>query len=387
MTRIMVSGNMVTKRLNGGEAWVRLNWILGLRRLGVDVVFVEQLPGTSCVDVHGDPTSFERCANLSCFANIVNTFDLSGRAALISPDGSQVYGSTMSSLIETAATCDALINISGHLTLPSIVDRIPLRVFIDEDPGFTQFWHAQGIDAGRLDGYHHYFTVGTNVGQPECSIPVDGILWRPIRQPVVLDAWPVCDSPRHARFTTIASWRGAYGTLTVGEHRFGAKAHEFRRFIELPQRVDAEFEIALDIQHDDDRDLVSLQSHGWRIVDPTAVAPDPIEFRKYIQSSGGEFSVAQGVYVDTNSGWFSDRTVRYLASGKPTLVQNTGFPRSLPVGEGLLTFSTVDQAADGVCEVVRHYQRHAHAARALAETYFDSDRVLADLLDTIHVSA
>ena len=141
------------------------------------------------------------------------------------------------------------------------------------------------------------------------------------------------------------------------------------------------FEIALDIDPADERDLVALRDHGWHVVDPTVVASGPVAFRQYVQASGAEFSVAQGIYVETQSGWFSDRTVRYLASGRPVLVQDTGFSRNYPVGEGLVAFRTMDEAVAGAERIARDYAGHGRAARAIAEAYFDSDRVLGRLLE------
>jgi hypothetical protein len=161
------------------------------------------------------------------------------------------------------------------------------------------------------------------------------------------------------------------------------KVHEFRKFIDLPRRVPLTFEMALNIHPAEGRDLNLLREHGWRIIDPVVVAADPDGFRNYVQHSAAEFSVAQGVYVHTHSGWFSDRTVRYLASGKPALVQDTGFGRNLPTGEGLIAFRTPDEAADGARRIVRDYADHCRAARALAETYFDADTVLGRLVEEV----
>src|SRR5262249_13579120 len=162
------------------------------------------------------------------------------------------------------------------------------------------------------------------------------IRWRRTRQPVVLDQWSLSCTPESDRFTTVASWRGPFGPVEYGGKLYGLKLHEFRKFIELPRRSRRTFEIALDIHEADANDRPNLESHGWRLVDPRVTAGDPEAFRRYIQASAAEFSVAQGIFVDTNSGWFSDRTVRYLASGKPALVQETGFSRNLPVGVGLV---------------------------------------------------
>ena len=188
------------------------------------------------------------------------------------------------------------------------------------------------------------------------------------------------------RFTTIASWRGPFGPVQSGGKTFGLKVHEFRKIIELPQRVPHAFEIALDIHPADQRDRDALERNGWRIVDPKMVAADPTAFRDYVQGSAAEFSVAQGIYVDTNSGWFSDRSVRYLASGKPVLVQDTGFGKRYPVGEGIVPFRTLDEAVAGADEIVRNYERHCRAARVLAETYFNSDLVLRRMLDEVGIA-
>src|SRR5437870_5484110 len=156
--------------------------------------------------------------------------------------------------------------------------------------------------------------------------------------------------------------------------------------MELPKRGEQTFEIALDIHPADGRDLDLLRRHGWVTVDPKVVAPDPPAFRQYVQTSVVEFSVAQGIYVATDSGWFSDRTIRYLASGKPALVQDTGFSRNYPVGEGLVAFSTLDEAVAGAASIARDYEKHSRAARAIAEEYFDSDKVLYELIEQVGIA-
>jgi hypothetical protein len=203
-----------------------------------------------------------------------------------------------------------------------------------------------------------------------------------VRQPVVLDDWPVTEAEEPGRFTTVASWRSSFGPVHFGGRAYGLKLHEFRKFLALPRLVResaerAVFEIALDIHPGDARDRAALEEHGWRLTDPRAAAGDPDAFRRFVQASAAEFSVAQGVYVDTNSGWFSDRTVRYLASGKPALVQETGFSARLPSGTGLVPFRTPDEAAAGAARILQDYEAHCHAARRLAESHFHSDEVLA----------
>jgi hypothetical protein len=383
MTTILVSGAIANKCYNGGAAWTRLSWVLGLQKLGLQVYFVEQISRESCVDGAGSVTSFEQCVNLAYFKQVTEQFGLAGSAALVYEKGAQTHGLSYAELLDLAEGADVLVNITGHLTLEPLLRRPRCRVYIDLDPGFTQFWSAGGTPGARLDGHDFYFTIGENIGTSNCSIPTDNIPWRAIRQPVVLDFWPLSRKGRPDRFTTIASWRGPYGPVAFGGKTFGLKVHEFRKFVELPGRVQGTFEIALDIHPNDARDLNLLRSNGWQIVDPGLTVPDPVAFRSYVQESGAEFSVAQGIYVETKSGWFSDRTVRYLASGKPALVQDTGFSRHYPVGDGLLAFRTLEEAVHGAEEIARNYDRHCQAARLLAEDYFDSDKVLGRLLEEV----
>jgi hypothetical protein len=371
---IVVAGALANKPGNGGAAWTRLSWALGLKRLGCDVYFVEQIGANARTD-----------AAVDWFTHVTGSFGLAETSALIAEtsDGdepSAVVGMPMKDLVDVAEAADLLVNISGHLTLDALKPRFRSRAFIDLDPGYTQYWHAQGLAEDHLRDHHAYFTVGENIGQANCAVPVGDIAWRPIRQPVVLDEWPVCTPTNGADFTTVASWRGPYGRVTHDGQTLGVKAHEFRKFLPLPALTGHAFEIALDVDCADRQDVDSLRGHDWRVVDPRDVAADPFAFRRYIQQSGAECSVAQGIYVETRTGWFSDRTVRYLASGKPALVQDTGFSDTYPTGRGLVAFRTLDEAARGADLIMRDYEAHARAARAIAEHWFDSDKVLTGLL-------
>jgi hypothetical protein len=386
MTTIVVSSVIANKYLNGGNAWTVLSWVLGLKKLGFRVYFLEQIGREGCIDDRGANTEFEKCVNLAYFEQISEQFGLSGSSALIYENGEQVHGLAYAELLDVADDADLLVNITGHLTLKPLMQRLRRKAYLDLDPGFTQFWHAAGSAGPRLEGHDFYFTVGENIGTPACPIPTGGISWRPIRQPVVLDHWPVSGAGERDRFTTVATWRGPYGAVQYGGKTYGLKVHEFRKFLELPELVRQPFEIALDINPAEEKDLHLLRRHGWRLVDPKVAAPDPVAFRRYVQGSGAEFSVAQGVYVETKSGWFSDRTVRYLASGKPALVQDTGFSRNYPVGEGLMPFRTLEQAVAGAERISSAYERHCRAARAVAEECFDSDKVLGRFVEEVGVA-
>jgi len=366
---IVVAGALANKPDNGGEAWVRLSYIRGFERLGLPVYFVEQIDHAACTD-----------RALGYWDAVVETFDLVESSALVRSDGVVLRGDEKR-LRAVNEAAELLLNISGNLTYEPLFSRFRRRGYIDLDPGYTQFWAGAGHPVGRLADHHVHFTVGWNVGTGRSSIPDVGVVWRPTLPPVVLSDWPERRAVDRSRFTTVASWRGSYGRVEHGGVLYGQKAHEFRRFVELPSRVDAVLEVALAVDAADDPDVSALRERGWVVVDARKIASEPMDFRDYIQKSGAEFSVAQGIYVETNSGWFSDRTTRYLASGKPALVQATDFSSALPLGEGLLVFRTLDEAAAGAEEISGDHERHARAARALAEAFFDSDRVLTKLLE------
>jgi hypothetical protein len=370
---VVVSGALANKATNGGEAWVRLSYVLGFRRLGFDVTFVEQIDHDACTE-----------AAYRYFDDVISEFGLVGSAALVDEHGQPVSGLPQGELLAIAEEADLLVNVSGNLRAEPLLARFRRRAFVDIDPGFTQFWQATGLNGACLRGHDVYFTIGENIGHPECPIPTCGIDWQPTRPPVVLGEWPTARSA-FDRFTTVGSWRGPYGPVEFEGRTYGLKAHEFRKFVDLPMRAGHNFELALAIDPADIRDRELLESHGWRLVDPRALAGTPESFRDYVQSSGAEFSVAQGIYVDTESGWFSDRTVRYLASGKPALVQDTGFSRNLPAGEGLIAFNTLEEAVAGAKRIASDYEAHCAAAGELAQEYFDSDAVLSRLLETAGV--
>lgn len=386
MSIIMVSGAIANKPFNGGEAWVRLSWVRGLQQLGFHVLFVEQLPALD--DYHSTPSELAgvRERQVRYFAQVMAQFGRGLSAALIDQSGKRIWGLAEQDVIALAREAVALVNISGHLEVERLKDQPKTRVYIDLDPGFTQFWHEQGNLNARLEGHHHYFSVGANIGAADCLIPTNGIIWHPVNQPVGLDDWPMASERADSlRFTTVGSWRGSFGPVHVGDRVFGQKVHEFRKFIAIPKLVESRFEIALDINPGEVNDLRLLQEHGWQLENPHRVAGDPLSFRRYVQESSAEFSVAQGMYVDSNSGWFSDRTVRYLASGKPALVQDTGFARRLPVGEGLIAFRTLAEAVAGAEWILRDYPRHVRAARQIAAQYFSADRVLRALLTEVNI--
>jgi hypothetical protein len=364
MSTVVVGGALASKAGSGGEAWVRFSWIRGLQRLGLDVWFVEE--------------AFD-LAGLDYFSRVSEWFGLADRATLL-VGGEVVVGPSPFDVAHEAT----LVNISGNVAHPRLLAAYRRRVYVDIDPGFTQVWHAAGMTGARLAGHDVHVTIAENIGQPDCLVPSAGVEWLTTRQPVVLDDWPVVAPPGQFRFTTVSSWRPPFGPLNHDGRLYGLKVHEFRKVIELPRLVSSPLELALAIHPDDDADRTALLEHGWRLTDP-ATAATPEGFREYVQRSGAEFSVAQGVYADMNSGWFSDRTVRYLASGRPALVQETGFSNYLPTGLGLVAFRTLAEAARGATDMAQRWAEHAAAAREIAQRHFASDTVLSRFCDQVGI--
>ncbi|UGS35723.1 hypothetical protein DSM104329_02118 [Capillimicrobium parvum] len=354
----------------GGATWAVLQYVLGLRRLGHDVLFVEP--------VDHDGAALERTPAAAYFRDVVARFGLAGRAALLDASGGATLGLRRGELDRLIGGADVLLNLSGMLDAP-IMDRVPVRAFVDLDPGFTQLWHeAQGIDLG-FDRHNRFVTVGQSVGAAGGRVPSAGRPWISTLPPVVLEHWPVADRPASPRLTTIGHWR-AYGSIEHQGVHYGQKAHSLRRLIDLPRRLGVRVMLALGIHPDETEDIAALHRHGWQLSDPDVAAGTPRRYEDFVRCSWAELGIAKSGYVAADCGWFSDRSVCYLATGRPVIAQETGFSEHLPTGDGLLAFRTGDEAVAAVEALRRDYPRHRRAARAIAEEVFESDRVLSRLL-------
>jgi hypothetical protein len=287
-------------------------------------------------------------------------------------------------LSEVLNDSDLFLNVNGYIRDEGVLEAARFPVFLDIDPGFAQMWKELGL-ADVFQGHDAFVTIAENMGKPDCEIPTGGLDWITTRQPVVLDEWRVAQRGRDV-FTSVGSWRGPFDPVEYRGKRYGLRVHEFRRFARLPRLTERPFEVALDIDEADADDIGLLRDGGWSLVEPDDVARDQWQYREYVQGSRAELMVAKNMYVETRSGWFSDRSICYLASGKPVLAQDTGIRDLYPTGEGLLAFSTLEEAAAGVEAIDRDHQRHARAARGIAEEYFDSDRMLARLLRELGVA-
>ena len=270
------------------------------------------------------------------------------------------------------------MNIGGHLNTPEILENIPRRAFLDINPAKTQVYHSEyGVDRG-FERHHYFFTFGLNIGRETCEIPTCGRTWLHFLPAVNLPLWPAQIDGERRRFTTISTWKGRRTFYFKGRFS-GEKADGWLKFIEIPKKTSQELEIALDIGSGYESDLELFVENGWRLADPKQFH-DLGGYRNYIAGSRAELSIAHNRYVEFKTGWVSDRSARYLASGKPVLVQSTGIEDHLPTGKGLLTFTTMEEALAGIDAINRDYPVHCRAARAIAEEYFDSTKVLARML-------
>jgi hypothetical protein len=369
VSRIVFSGMVAGDPEQGGASWAVLQYVLGLRGLGHDVYLVE-------------PVDRLEPRSVRYFEELVRDFSLDGHAALLLRGGTESAGVPYPELVRLARDADVVLNVSGMLRDEELVGPAPLRVFLDLDPAFNQLWHAvDGIDMG-FDLHNRFVTVGLELGAPGCPVPTCGREWIATIPPVFLPCWSRAEAIETDAFTTVGNWRG-YGSIAWNGRRYGQKAHSLRKLVALPRLTGERLAPAFAIHEGEHGDLRSLRDHGWELIDPRRVAGSPGRYAAFVRGSKGELGVAKEGYVESRCGWFSDRSACYLASGRPVVAQDTGFSRHLPVGEGLLSFSTAEEAAAAIEEVNAAYERHADAARALAEEALDSDRVLAALLERI----
>jgi hypothetical protein len=381
---VVIAGSVAQKPDHGGHTWVFLQYLLGFRALGWDVLLIDSLDPAQCRDSVGRPCPVESSRQARRLHDVVRHFGLDEAFSILNQRTGETLGLERRELLKRVGESTLFVNFNGYIQDQEVLERAPCKAFLDLDPGFLQFWdHLEMVDP--FPRHDAYFTVGQNLGHPECSIPSCGIEWIATEPPVFLDFWPAVESFCRP-FTSVCTWRGAFAPVRYNERTLGLRAHEFRRFIDLPRRSQLPFELALDIHPTERRDLELLRLNGWRLVSPRVAAGDPSLYREYIQSSKAEFSVAKNMYVETQSGWLSDRTVCYLASGKPCVVQDTGFNAHCPTSKGLISFSTMGEALECVQQVWKDYKDHCTAAREIAVGHYSSERILARLLEKAGVN-
>jgi hypothetical protein len=369
---VVVGGALAQRRGYGGHAWALLNYLLGFRALGYEVLFLDRLSS----EMAASAAERDRC--IRWFVEVMESAGLTDSYCLLIDQGT-VGLSRQASLAKTGDSL-LLLNVMGFIDDEEVLAVSPRNVFLDIDPGFGQMWRALGLDDSYA-GHDAFVTIGEKIGDPDCLIPTCGLEWMTSPHPIPLGQWPLTEPG--GKFTSVGSWRGPYDPVEYEGRRFGLRAHELRRLIRLPSLVKPAIELALEIDSADGADLEALRENCWGLADPTVVAADPDTYRRYVQGSLGELMVAKEMYVAARSGWFSERSIAYLASGKPVVALDTGFSERYPTGEGLIAFSDAEGARAGIEEVCGNWERHSAAAREIAAEHFEAKRVLARLLEEL----
>ena len=381
--RVIITG-LVGQYPFGGVIWDYLQYLLGFRALGHEVLYLED-SGAWPYDPEAGTITDDCSFALKSLKRIFGDFDLADSWVYRNGADGKFHGAGEKVARDWLRHGDLLVNVSSAGWLRDYDLRVGHRMFIDGDPMFCQIGLLDGSDplyAGRLRDHDSHFTFGLSVGQPDCPVPVDGIAWKPTVQPVVLEQWPRFPVPPGAPWTTVMNWASYKPKIWEGQP-YGQKDLEFEKFSSLPGRVKTPLRIAMGLGVDGKRPAERLRKMGWDLVEPQEVVPDHSSYRKFLQNSAGEWSVAKHGYVAAKTGWFSCRSACYLALGRPVVVEETGWSRHLPSGTGAVPFSSLEEAAEALDRVSRDYHRHAEAARRMAEDFFESKKVCRDLLARI----
>jgi hypothetical protein len=361
----------------GGHAWIDMQYLLGLRALGHDVYYLEECGKESWVyNWETEQLTTELEYPTSYVRDCLTSIDFDTR--WIYRAGDRSVGMEVQSFLDICSQADLLVVRGAPIVWWRTEYRWPKRrIFIDVDPGFTQISLANGKPefTNTVANCDVLFTIAQRLGAPDCPIPMGNRQWLKTVSPISLPDWPFVKNGTATHFTSIMQWR-SYREVVYNGISYGNKDKEFPKFIHLPTLTTQKFQIAVTGAPPD-----LLLKHGWEVVMGWSTSQTPASYRSFIQHSRAEFGVAKHGYVATRGGWLSDRSICYLASGRPALVQDTGLSDWLPTGEGILTFHDVPEALAAIDIINRDYERHRQAARRLAEQYFATENVLPPLLD------
>jgi hypothetical protein len=386
--RIVVTG-IVGSVPVGGVAWDYFQYPIGLARLGHDVVYHEDTGNWPY-----DPLQVTAVNTASYSVDFLTRFfqayapELSDRWHYRHL-GVDSFGMSQAKFDEFARSADVFLDVSGAARRPLALHPRCVAVFLDTDPGVNQIQlNAPGPrddqwaeSVKRFERYDRFVTYAENIGRADCLVPLLGKSWITTRMPIVRSLWSdVPPAMGGEPWTTVMTWNNFSAPLVHEGKEYGSKGVEFAKFSSLPQKTSRKLKIAVG---GNEAPREKLIGDGWAVVDAPMMTLTPGDYRAFIAASRGEFSTAKNVYVSMRTGWFSCRTACYLAAGRPAVVQDTGFSKTVPVGQGLLAFDTLEQASAAIETVEGDYRSHAEAARELAADQFGSDKVLTRLLDDI----
>jgi hypothetical protein len=378
--RILLLG-IVGQYPMAGVAWQAINYLLGLRALGWDVFYVED-SGAPPYDPRTGGRTDDCGYAVRYLDDVMRRIGCGERWVYLDMARNETHGRSRAELADLYRTATAIVNLCGA-TGPREEHRRGARLlYVETDPVYEQLRIASGEATSTefLAAHDVLFTYGENLGAADCPVPLVRFAWHPTRPPVVVEQWPYRPDPGAAGFTSIASWENKGKDITFGGVTYQWSKHvNFLRVIDLPRLATGQrFRLAMD----PGTPVVAarLADAGWELTDPRPISCDIDVYRDFIAASRGEFTVAKDIYVRPRSGWFSDRSVCYLAAGKPVVTQDTGVGKFVPSGEGLLLFDTPEEAREALARVDADYLRHCAAARAVASEHFAADRVLGRLL-------
>lgn len=364
-----------------GVTYQFLHYLVGLRRLGYEVYYIED-SARWVYNLELDDFSQDPAQNVAAMAPVLEAHGFGGRWAFRAAyPGGQSYGMSEDQIRRLYREADAFLNVTGSQEIREEHLACPRRIYVETDPFSEQIHIAQGDEETItwLSAHDTHFSFGENLGAPDCTVPVGRFQWLPTRQPVVVDWWQDPQAIARPAFTTIATWHNPGKEIVYeGEAYYWTKDREFLKLLDLGRLRPGAFELALGRE---EKVWSLLGDHGWAVVDSLSVSRTTDAYRHYIQTSRGEFTVAKDQFVRPRTGWFSDRSASYLAAGRPVITQETGFSKFLPTGRGLFGFSNLEEVLAAVDEIGRDYDLHCRAARDIAAEYFGAEKVLASLME------
>ena len=377
--RIIIGSYMFRYPLGGMLSWV-LQYLTGFEKLGYEVYFVEKYGyPNSCYDPIKEIMSNDCSYGLEMVSSLLENHGLGGRWCFMDINN-KYYGLSKYKIDTVFKTADLFIDMGTHGAWMQEASSTSKTLLIDGEPGFTQIKMVNRIGEGRsIPEYDVFYTTGYNIGRRENQIPTLGLNWHHIFHPVDMDLIVKSEASLKPKFTTIMNWR-SHDPIQYNGITYGQKDIEFKKVAQLPKQTNAEFELALS-----GKKIPSewLMKNGWKINSGKDVTRTFETFRNYIAQSSGEFSVCKNVFVENQTGWFSDKSAAYLASAKPVILQDTGFSEHLPCGEGLFAFRGIEDAKLAIDEVCSNYEKHSGYALELAREYLSTDRVLTKFVEEV----
>ena len=389
----IVVGGFIGLFPTGGATWDYIQYPLGLHLMGHDVYYIED---TMLYPVYQkDGANWDDCSfGVDYLKQAMEKVGLGDRWAYRDVATGKLFGMSEETLKQICDTADVLINVSSSLWMRDEYRNIPVKMLVDTDPMFTQYQYhdklMKGGDAAKaateyMKSHDLFFTFGLNIGKPDCRIPSFDFTWHTTKKPIVLDSWNH-HTPGKAKygFTSIMNWTERPDFMYENEE-WGQKNKEFKKFYSLPNVSGEKFEIIINRPKDEGtkKSMQQLESLGWDVLSPEFLIADKELYKDFVQASFAEFSVTKETYIKSHSGWFSGRSAVYLASGRPVITQDTQWSKYIPSGEGVFAMNDLESAAKAVEEVTENYDHHSKAAIEVAHEYFDSKKVLGDMLSHV----